>query len=300
MKSMIEKTSKLIAILFAAHLAAGCAETPFETTETDEAVAEAASPLVDVSRLHPLQPMDRPERTFAADEALSNERLAAVLLAGERLVPEGRRADLALFQSESYRLQVNAQRGELYFRFKEERLSPVQDTALAPEALRDQAKRLLQGLGVPETEIGAVHQKRLLSQSTDQPGERTQAHATIVDRAFHGIPVRGSRAAVVFDTEGTLKHLALHWRPIAPRGTPGEQWSTRMAPEEIKARAAQKLASLGLDRRPAELRWQYVPVDEHREDGRTVLALKATAFVGIDPTSTLLERTVEIDIDLDP
>lgn len=264
-----------------------------------ETPAERPASNLDASELVRLPDLERPAETFDAG-ALDNERLSRVLLAGQPLVAQGRRTGLDLWESDGYRLQKNADRGQLYFRVKEEKYRPAAPAALDEGALRDEALRVLGEIGLPASEIGNVHSTRLMKETSEQRRHETHAYTTIVDRAFFGIRARGSRAAVVFDLDGSLKHLMVHWQPVAPAGTPGEQWRTRMTPGEIETRAAARLRELGLDHRPAKLRYQYVPVDEKRTDGATVFALKATAFVGIDRATDELQRPVEIDIDLDP
>jgi hypothetical protein len=285
--------------LAACGLAAACsAEAPESAPPPSNQDPPVSS--VDASEIVPFRSFELRTETFDSVAALDNQRLSRVLLAGEGLVPEGRRADMELWQSEDYRLQKNAARGELYFRFKEEKFAPASPAVLEADALRDESLRLLRGIGLPESEIGNVHHTQLMKATTERAAHEVHAHTTIVDRSFYGIRARGSRAAVVFDVDGSLKHLMVHWRPAAPLGTPGVQWRTRMTPEAIKDRAVARLAELGLSSRPAKLRYQYVPVDEQRADGTTVFAIKATAFVGVDRTNDQLQRPVEIDIDLDP
>lgn len=300
------KTKHAIVTLSFAILAASAAACSSEAPDGEHGAPPegqtAANAGLDASELFPLPPQleDLEEAaTFDAVAGLETARLSRVLLGGEALAPEGQRADVELWQSPSYRVETSAARGKLTMRVKEEGYAPPLAATLDEAGLRSHSLRLLRDLGLPDSEIGRVHQTRIIKENARERVARTHAHTTIVDRAFHGIRVRGSRAAVVHDLDGSVKHLTVQWPPTAPPGTSGAQWSTRMSPEAIRERAAARLDALGLAHRPATLRYQYVPVDGRSGSEGAVFALKATAFVGVDESRDELQRPVEIDIDLD-
>lgn len=273
-----------------------------------EELGQRSQGIIDSSGLYPLGPLSRPNSPYASTAALSDPNLSTTQLAGEPLTQVGMRADLVLLDSAHWRLQKNAQRGELFLRPREELWVPPVPQMVDPEQLKLSATDRIARLGIPASERAPALQHRILRRGLGEQAGTVQAHMTTFQRAFNGIPVRGSRATVLHNAAGAFHSLRVHWREIAP-DVPGSlvnQWSTSMSVQAIVERATARLAELGLSDRNARLRYQYVPIDEYRPDGKTAFALKCTAFVdGIDDTreeglDTDRARPVAIDIDLDP
>lgn len=290
----------------AAHAAFGCAAAPDSTPESEdpavqsgEAPSALAPGLVDASGLTQLGPLGRPARTFEPHAALSNERLARVLLGGQKAERAGVLGRQSLWESEGFRIQKNEDFGEMYLRIKEELWDRPAPQAVDEQALEAESLAVLRDLGLPAEETGLVMQRTVARHDAGAAEAEVHQHLTIVDRAFNGIPVRGSRAVVVYDAAGRRNHVMVHWRPIAKEGTPGQQWGTKMRVADIVERATERLADLGLGDRPARLSYQYVPVDPARTDGPVAFALRCVAMVGVNPALRVEQRPVEIDIELD-
>lgn len=287
--------------LFAAPLL-GCAVTPEDAGDSQPSAAVEASVTTDLdtSKLVDLKPMSRPVELFDAFTALSEPRLEQVFLGQDKLIPVGVLGRQTLWESSTHRLQKSEAAGEMYLRLKEELVRPVTPSeTISDDELQDRSLDMLRDLGLPEGEIGGVYQRTVAKADAETKAHELHQYMTIVDRAFAGIPVRGSRAVVVYDLAGSVNHVMLHWRPVAPAGSEGEQWTTRMTKDEVVLRAKERLEMLGLGDRPARLSYQYVPASEPREDGSVAYALRCVAMVGVNPRATEQQRPVEIDVELD-
>jgi hypothetical protein len=270
----------------------------------DEGVVDShAAPVSLEGELPHVGQPGRPSNTFTPATGLSLARIRATQLGGEALVLDDLLgSETERYRSAHYHVERRQRDGEAHITLREDQYAPPLDgDDVDRGALEQAALARLAALGISPEEIAAVRQRRVFAvDSESRPRPRTFAHATFVERGFHGIRVLGSRALVVHDRAGRFSKLLLDWPAVAPEAA-GHQWGTSMSVPAIVARASAALAERGLAERGATLSYAYVQVATDAQ-GRAVFALKCLASVAglLDTDPDGPDRPRDLVIDLDP
>jgi hypothetical protein len=160
--------------------------------------------------------------------------------------------------------------------------------------LRAMSVDLLNRIGVPQSEIGRIAVRDLMTTDADGKDDPTRprllAYKTFVAREINGIPVEGHRAVVSHAPSGELHRANLRWPAIA---SAGHKLATRLSVQQITERASSALNREGEREGKVLLRWKYVPMKQN--SGEVALVLAVGARIQPKPGTEPREITVPVD-----
>jgi len=160
--------------------------------------------------------------------------------------------------------------------------------------LRAMSIDLLNRIGVPQSELGRIQVRSLMTTDAEGKEEPTRpqllTYKTFVTREINGIPVEGHRAVVSHAPSGELHRANLRWPALA---STGHKLTTRLSVQQITERASEVLKREGEREGKVLLRWKYVPMKQ--SSGEVALVLAVGARIQPKPGMEPREITVPVD-----
>jgi hypothetical protein len=292
MKATISKT--LLALpLF---LLVGCGGQPSDPEQAPPADSVSTDGVssrfqLDKTDLPRLAEVRLPERTLPASaftQAALAERLLETDETFEQVNLIGRRV---ISKSRGWNLERSDDGHALVLKTTPSNTPSIQDDVVLQKRSLDR----LRAWGVPDEEIGTVLQRTAMVQDKEDGvvlEPRAIRHKTFVWRAIGGIRVKGNRAVITHDLDGSFVRAVLHWPALAKTG---HRLNTDITPAELDTRVAEALDRANVPAGSVRLRWKYVATPT--EGGEVTLELVVGARIRSGEGEGEGSEPVEIDVD---